>query len=103
MKQRPDMKQLIAHLAEIKTQTNYKGRTAELWQYLEHVRLIMLYIRAEWTGDLSLYVYTLRSMLPYFQAVVLLNYVKSVQLYLQQMEEFENEMKPEELGKLSHN
>ena len=104
LKDHPDMKELIADLAEVKTQMKDKGRTAKLWlQYLEQVQMIMLYIRAERTGDWDLYVYTLKCMLPYFHAAGHLNYAKSIQCYLQQMEELKIKMKPEEFAKLFHN
>lgn len=66
------------------------SRTAKLWiQYLEYIDLLKLFIRAERTGNWTLYLSTLSKMINLFAATGHLNYAKSARLHLQQMLELE--------------
>lgn len=60
--------------------------TARLWlQYMTMVDLLRQFIKAERTGNWSLYLHTLEAMLPYFAAAGHNLYAKSVYIHLQQM------------------
>lgn len=62
-------------------------RTAKLWlQYLDMVKLLKQFIKAERTGNWNLHLASLRQMLPYFAASGHNLYAKSVHLYLQKMD-----------------
>lgn len=62
------------------------SRTAKLWlNYVRHVSLLKLFIRAERTGDWNLHLSSLSGMIPLFAATGHNNYAKSARLYLQQM------------------
>lgn len=60
--------------------------TAKLWlQYLDMVKLLQTFIKAERSGNWQLHLRTMQDMLPYLAATGHNNYTKSVQLYLQDM------------------
>ncbi|KAG0726670.1 hypothetical protein GWK47_036077 [Chionoecetes opilio] len=62
-------------------------RTAKLWiQYLDMVKILQLFIKAERTGNWELHLDAVRKMLPIFAAAGHILYAKSAYLYLQQME-----------------
>jgi hypothetical protein len=62
------------------------GRTGKLWvQYMKMVHIIMLFIRAERSGDWDLHLYSVQQMLPFFHAAGHLNYARSAHIYLQSM------------------
>jgi hypothetical protein len=70
----------------------YTSRTAKLWlQYIQCVKLLKLFIRAERTSDWHLHLYAFSQMLPLFAATGHNNYAKSGRLYLQMMSELPEE------------
>lgn len=77
------------------------GPTAKLWiQYLRMVKLIRLFLRAERTANWELHLYCVAEMIPYLHAAGHFQYAKYAHLYLQQMEELDSKMPPEEFSKL---
>ena len=67
------------------------NRTAKLWiQFLQMVKILQLFIKAERTGNWVLHLDAVRKMLPTFAAAGHNLYAKSAYLYLQQMEELPN-------------
>ena len=80
-----DLKENLTELQEC-----YLSKTAKLWiQYLEYIDLLKLFIRAERTGNWTLYLSALSKMINLFAATGHLNYAKSARLHLQQMLELE--------------
>ena len=65
-------------------------KTAALWlQYLEMVELLHTFIKAERTGNWSLHLQCIHSMLPYFASAGHNLYAKSAYIYLQSMLDLE--------------
>jgi len=72
------------------------SRTGKLWiQYLKMVKLMMLYIRAEKTGDWDLHLYSIGLMIPFFHASGHIKCAKCSRLYLDQMKLLKNIMTPD--------
>lgn len=67
------------------------SQTGRLWiNYWNLVNVVKLYVRAERTGDWVLHVYCVQKMIPIFYATGHNNYAKCSQLYIQQMQKFQN-------------
>ncbi|XP_069109699.1 uncharacterized protein [Argopecten irradians] len=67
-------------------------RTAKLWlQYMHMVKLLRCFVKAERTGQWLLHLKTVHDMLHYFAAAGHNLYTKSSYLYLQKMQELEQE------------
>ena len=65
-----------------------KGGTSRLWlMYLDMVDILCNFIKGERTGDFQLHLTSCVCMLPFLAAAGHFNYVKSVMLYLQKMED----------------
>ena len=63
-------------------------RTAKLWlQYLDMVEILLIFIKAERTGNWNLHLIMNSKMLPYLAAAGHNKYTKSLFLYLQTMEQ----------------
>ena len=76
------------------------GRTAKLWiHYFEHILIPLLFIRAERTGNYTLHRESVLDMLPVYHAAGHLNYAKSVQLRLQEMDRLKVIMPDEDFVK----
>lgn len=74
-----------------------KRPTAELWiQYLNFISLALRYIETERLGNWNLQLYCVQQMLPVYHAAGHINYVKAIQMYLQQMSTLEDIMDPTE-------
>lgn len=68
-----------------------EARTAQIWfQYLDMIKILKQFIKAERTGDWNLHLASVRQMLPYFAASGHNLYAKSAYLYLQKMDELQN-------------
>jgi hypothetical protein len=62
------------------------SKTAQLWlQYMDMVRLLRQFIKAERTGNWKFHLQTLTDMLTFFAAAGHNNYLKSGYLYVQKM------------------
>ena len=68
-----------------------KSRTAKFWlQYQRYVNVLKCFIKAERTGNWSLYLDALSNMINLFAATGHINYAKCARLHLQNMLELEN-------------
>ena len=75
-------------LTELKQQLALKSRTSKLWiLYLEQLKTVKMFIRAERTGDWNLHLVAVTRMLDLFAATGHNNYTKSCRLYLQMMQD----------------
>ncbi|CAG2250738.1 unnamed protein product [Mytilus edulis] len=69
-----------------------KYPTAKLWiQYMDMIKIMKLFIKAERTGDWFLHLHAVQEMLPFFAATGHNLYLKSAYCYLQQMQTLETE------------
>ena len=69
-----------------------QSRTSALWlQYIEMVRILKLFIKAERTGNWELHMEALSRMLPYLAASGHNLYVKCARLYLQSMSKLQSD------------
>lgn len=76
----------LQHIQKRKVAALQEAKTAQHWlQYLEMVRLVRQFIKAERTGNWKLHLQTVLDMLPYFAASGHNNYLKSGYLYVQEM------------------
>lgn len=74
-----------------------RGPTAELWlQYFNFVMLAIRYIEAERLGNWHLHLYCVQQMLPVYHSAGRSNYVKAIQVCLQEMSKLQDIMDPEE-------
>ena len=65
-----------------------KKHTAKLWlQYMDMVEILLIFIKAERTGNWNLHMKMNSKMLPYLAAAGHNNYTKSLYLYLQKMQQ----------------
>ena len=65
-------------------------RTSKLWlQYLQMVAILLMFIKAERTGNWKLHLKAVHDMLPYLAASGHNNYTKSLYLYLKDMDRLE--------------
>lgn len=79
-----------------------RSPTAKLWvQYFKMVCLIKKFIEAERSGNWRLHLDTIKQMLPIFVASGHYNYAKSLRIYIQDMENLEKMMPPEEYEKFT--
>ena len=79
-------KTLAAHKSSLSN-----SRTSRLWLlYLEMIDILKMTIKAERTGNFSLHLQAVASMLPFFAASGHHHYAKSARLYLQQMMELKD-------------
>ena len=82
------VQQLSNLIDELESKSALQSRTARLWiNYLHQARLILLFLRAERTGDWKLHMYSVRKMIPLFHSAGHLAYAKSTRLYVQQMDD----------------
>lgn len=88
------MRNLLSSAIEVLKQ---RGPTAELWlQYFNFIMLAIRYIEAERLGNWHLHLYCVQQMLPVYHAAGHSNYVRAIQIYLQQMSKLQDIMDPEE-------
>lgn len=74
-----------------------RSPTSKLWlQYLKMTTLMKQFIQAERMGDWDLHLDTIKSMLPYFHSAGHFLYANSARLYLQDMGNLQQIMKPSE-------
>ena len=79
-----------------------KGKTAQLWlQYFDLVTVALHFIEAECMGNWKLHLDCIRAMLPIFYATGHVQYAKSCQLYLQDMDSLPCNMPHSELKKFT--
>ena len=64
---------------------------------------MLLFIRAERTGDWKLHLYSVKKMLPHFHAVGHLTYAKSAHLNAQQIEQFDTKISGERVSQIYNN
>ena len=82
--------------------TSCQGRTAKLWiHYVE--QSMQQFIGAEPSGYFALHLHLIPQMQPYIHATGRLQYAKSSQVFLQIMEDLEENMPSEEFKKFSDN
>ena len=63
-----------------------QSRTGKLWmEYIRQVRVLLLFIRAEQTGNWDLRLYAVSEMIPILHAAAHLAYAKSARLFLDTM------------------
>lgn len=73
-------------LTDVKSKLASESRTARLWlNYMYYVEVIKFLVAAERTGNWSLHLYSVQSMLNLFAAAGHSNYAKSARLYVQIM------------------
>ena len=73
-------------LSKYKALLAKQSPTAKLWlQYIEYIENLKLFIRAERSGNWSLYLVAVTRMLNLFATTGHINYAKSARLYLQLM------------------
>ena len=85
-----DCLQKLQSHADIWEQTMMPYQTAQLWiLYMKLVAILQSFIRAARTGNWKLYIQTLHAMLPYLAASGHNNYTKSLMLFLNKMDKFE--------------
>ncbi|MES9880176.1 MAG: hypothetical protein ABW185_04765 [Sedimenticola sp.] len=78
--------QLIETLDGLENDLAAESRTGKLWlDYLKMVRLMLLFLRAERTGDWELHMYCVDAMIPICHAGGHLAYARCARLYHQQM------------------
>lgn len=93
------MRNLLSSAIEV---LKKRGPTAELWlQYFNFVMLAIRYIEAERLGNWHLHLYCVQQMLPVYHAAGHSNYVKAIQIYLQEMSKLQDIMDPEEYRKFT--
>lgn len=79
-----------------------KGKTAQLWlQYFDLVTVALHFIEAERMGNWKLHLDCVRTMLPIFYATGHIQYAKSCQLYLQDMDSLHLKMPHSEYQKFT--
>jgi len=79
-------------LLQYKSFLCHKSRTAKLWvQYGKYIETLILFIRAEKTGNWKLHLIALERMLNVFAATGHVHYAKRAQLYLQMRLELPND------------
>ena len=73
-------------------ETLAKDPTASLWiQYLDMIRILRKFIRAEQLGNWYLHIEAVSEMLPYFAASDHMLYAKSASIYLSSMADLPND------------
>ena len=78
--------QLTKILDDLAEELTLKRRTGKLWiEYVNMIRLVLLFIRAERTADRTLHLFCISKMMPILHAGGHTAYAKSTRLYLQQM------------------
>ena len=83
----------MSFLTQLESKSALQSRTAKLWiNHLHQARLILLFLRAERTGDWKLHIYSVRKMIPLFYSAGHLAYAKSARLYVQQMDDLSEKM-----------
>ena len=81
----------VADQIQSEKDTMQTFRTAKLWlQYMDMVRILQRFIKAERTGNWLLHLQSVQDMLPYFAASGHNLYAKSAYIYLQTMNQLED-------------
>ena len=88
----------ITHvLDDLLNDLSSQSRTLKLWtEYIKQVKTLLLFIRAERTGDLDLHLYAFARMIPIFHAAGHLNYARSARVYLDNMRQLPHKMTEEQ-------
>ena len=87
------LNQISYILDDVQMNESLSSRTGKLWtEYLKMVRLLLLFIRAERTGDWDLHLYCTARMIPVLHAGGHTAYAKSARLYLDQMKGLQTKM-----------
>ena len=82
-----DLMRVIQILVDLGKDLSTTSRTRKLWiKYMELVR-ILLFIRAEHTGDWALHLFCVAKMIPVLHSGGHIAYAKSTRLYLDQMKD----------------
>ena len=98
------IQQISQILEDLSNDLSEKSRTGKLWiQYLQTVKMIMFYLRAERAGNWDLHLYAIALMIPYFHAAGHTNYAKCSRLYIEQMKRLKEVMSPDEYTKYTTN
>ena len=85
---------------DLQVELSQSSRTGKLWiQYLNMVKLLLLFIRAERTGDWELHLLCVSRMIPIFHAGGHTAYAKCSRLYLDQMKKLPQIMSEAEFAK----
>lgn len=96
--------QLTQILDDLQQDLSRATRTGKLWiQYLEMIRILLLFIRAERTDDWELHIFCVSKMIPVLHTGGHTAYVKSSCLYLQQMKTLNALMAPDQYRKYTFN
>jgi hypothetical protein len=91
------IQQMSQILEDLSNDLSNQSRTGKLWiQYLQMVRLIMLFLRAERAGYWDLHLYAIELMIPYFHAAGHIKYARCARLYIEQMKRLKDIMSAEE-------
>ena len=82
----PALKQVTDVLNDLMTELSTASRTGKLWiEYIRMVQVMLLFIRAERTGDWGLHLFCVSKMIPVLHSGGHTAYAKSARLYLDQM------------------
>ena len=84
------LKKIGDTLQEIEDKLSNVSRTARLWlQHMRYIEILKLFVRAERTGNWSLYLTAISKMINIFAATGHIHYAKCARLHLQNMLELE--------------
>lgn len=94
------VEQLTQILGDLEQEFSLRCKTGKLWiEYLKMVRTLLLFLRAERTGDWELHLFCISKMIPVLHSGGHTAYAKSTRLYLQQMRQLSNLMDPHQYVK----
>ena len=95
--------QLTQIMDDLQQDEVLSSRTEKLWiEYIKMVRILLLFLRAERSGDWDLHLYCIAKMIPVPHAGGHTAYAKSSRLYLDQMNQLKTKMSIEEFTKTHH-
>ena len=94
------VEQLSQNLQNVEQELSSRSKTAKLWiECLKMVRMLLLFLRAERTGNWQLHLLCISKMIPVLHAGGHTAYAKCTRLYLQQMQELSDIMNPQQYVK----
>ena len=92
--------QLTQIMEDLQQDGVLSSRTGKLWiKYIQMVRIPLLFIRAEHSGDWDVHLYCIAKMIPVLHACGHTAYAKSSRLYLDEMNQLKTKMSIDEFTK----
>lgn len=96
------VQQIIHIIQDLMTDLSGQSRTGKLWmEYIKQVCVLLLFIRAERTGNWNLHLYAVSEMIPILHAAGHLAYARSARLYLDTMKTLPDVMTEVQFRKFS--